>query len=209
VLRAVAERGLVGRTEADVAWQIKEELHRLGAEGESFPAIVAGGPNGALAHAIPGERRIGPGELVVIDMGARVDGYCSDITRTFATGDPDDELRRIYDVVLAAQLAGLAAVAPGVTGREADAAARDVIEAAGYGEHFGHGTGHGVGLEIHEEPRLSRRAAERLEPGMVVTVEPGIYLEGRAGVRIEDSVLVTVTGAEALTRFPKELTVVG
>lgn len=207
-LRAVVAQGLLGRTEADVAWQIKDELHRLGAEGESFEAIVAGGPNGALAHAIPGERRIGSGELVVIDMGARVDGYCSDITRTFATGELDDELRRIYDVVLAAQLAGLAAVRPGATGREVDAAARGVIVAAGYGELFGHGTGHGVGLEVHEDPRISSRGLEPLEPGMVLTVEPGIYVEGRAGVRIEDSVVVTASGGEALTRFGKELTVV-
>ena len=208
-LRAVVAQGLTGRTEADVAWQIKSELHRLGAEGESFPAIVAGGPNGALAHAIPGERRIGSGELVVVDMGARVDGYCSDITRTFATGELDEELRRIYDVVLTAQLAGLAAVRPGATGRQVDAAARDVIVAAGYGEHFGHGTGHGVGLDVHEGPRVGKRGVERLVPGHVVTVEPGIYLEGRAGVRIEDSVLVTRAGAEALTAFPKELTFVG
>ena len=208
-LRAVVAQGLAGRTEADVAWQIKEELHGLGAEEESFAAIVAAGPNGALAHAIPGARRIGPGELVVIDMGARVDGYCSDITRTFATGELDDELRRIYDVVLAAQLAGLAAVRPGATGRDVDAVARGVIDAAGYGEAFGHGTGHGVGLDVHEEPRVSRRGTGRLRPGMVLTVEPGIYLEGRGGVRIEDTVLVTDDGGEALTPFPKELTVAG
>ncbi len=207
-LRAVVAQGLTGRTEADVAWQIKEELHRLGAEGESFAAIVAAGPNGALAHAIPGERRIGSDELVVIDMGARVDGYCSDITRTFATGELDGELRRIYDVVLAAQLAGLDAVRPGLTGREVDSAARGVIEEAGYGELFGHGTGHGVGLEVHEDPRIGRRGTERLEAGMVITIEPGIYVEGRAGVRIEDSVLVTGAGGEALTRFPKDFTVV-
>jgi Xaa-Pro aminopeptidase len=208
-LRAVVAQGLVGRTEADVAWQIKEELHRLGAEGESFAAIVAGGPNGALAHAIPGGRRIEPGELVVIDMGARVDGYCSDITRTFATGELGEESRRIYEVVLAAQLAGLAAVRPGVLGRRVDAAARDVIVAAGYGDFFGHGTGHGVGLEVHEEPRVSRRGKERLQAGMALTVEPGIYLEGRAGVRIEDTVLVTDAGGEPLTVFPKELMFVG
>jgi Xaa-Pro aminopeptidase len=207
-LSAVVAQGLVGRAEAAVAWQIKEELHRLGAEGESFAAIVAAGPNGALAHAIPGPRRIGHGELVVVDMGARVDGYCSDLTRTFATGELDDELRRVYDVVLAAQLAGLAAVRPGTTGRRVDAAARGVIDDAGYGASFGHGTGHGVGLEVHEEPRLNRRGTARLRPGMVLTVEPGVYLEGRAGVRIEDTVLVTEDGREALTAFPKEFSVV-
>ena len=207
-LRAVVAEGLVGRREDEVAWRISEELHRLGAEGESFAAIVAGGPHGALPHAIPGERRILPGELVVIDMGARVDGYCSDITRTFATGRLDDEARRVYDVVLAAQLAGLAAVRAGVTGRDVDAAARAVIVDAGYGDQFGHGTGHGVGLEVHEGPRLGRRATDILAAGMVCTVEPGIYLESRLGVRVEDTVLVTADGGEALTLFPKELMVV-
>jgi len=205
-LRAVVAQGLKGRTEAEVAWQIKDELHRLGAEDESFAAIVAGGPNGALAHAIPGERRIGAGELVVIDMGARVDGYCSDITRTYAAGEPSGELRAIYDVVLAAQLTGLSAVRAGAHGqRDVDATARAVITEAGYGERFGHGTGHGVGREVHEAPALGRTRGDRLEAGMVCTVEPGIYVEGLAGVRIEDTVLVTDEGCERLTTSPKEL----
>ncbi len=208
-LAAVMGRGLVGRREADVAWDLLSEYHRLGADGEAFPAIVAAGAHGALAHAIPGERVIAAGELVVIDTGARLDGYCSDITRTFAAGEPADELRRVYDVVLAAQLAGLAAVRDGAHGRaDVDAAARAVIEAAGYGEKFGHGTGHGVGLDVHEAPGLGRTRGDPLAAGMVCTVEPGIYIEGLVGVRIEDTVLVTESGCERLTTFPKELQVV-
>jgi Xaa-Pro aminopeptidase len=201
--------GLVGRREVDVAWRLCEEYHRLGAEGEAFPAIVAGGAHGAQAHAIPGERVIEAGELVVIDTGARVDGYCSDITRTYAAGEPGDELRHLYDIVLEAQLAGLAAVRAGAHGRDdVDAASRAVIGAAGYGERFGHGTGHGVGLEVHETPGLGRTRGDKLEAGMVCTVEPGIYVDGLAGVRIEDTVLVTAGGCERLTTSPKELRVV-
>ena len=208
-LAAVVARGLVGRTEADVAWDLVVEYHRLGAEGEAFPAIVASGAHGAQAHAIPGQRVIAAGELVVIDTGARVDGYCSDITRTYAAGEPSAELRRVYDVVLAAQLAGLASVRAGAHGRDdVDAAARAVIADAGYGERFGHGTGHGVGLEVHEAPGLGRTRGDVLAAGMVCTVEPGIYLDGRAGVRIEDTVLVTAGGCERLTLLPKELQVV-
>ena len=209
-LAAVVGRGLVGRREADVAWDLLTEYHRLGAGGEAFPAIVASGAHGAQAHAIPGERVIAAGELVVIDTGARLDGYCSDITRTFAAGEPAAELRRVYEVVLAAQLAGLAAVRAGAHGRDdVDAAARAVIAAAGYGERFGHGTGHGVGLEVHEAPWLGRTRGDPLAAGMVCTVEPGIYIEGLAGVRIEDTVLVTAAGGERLTVLPKELQVVG
>jgi Xaa-Pro aminopeptidase len=209
-LGLVVGRGLVGRRERDVAWDLQAEYHRLGAEGEAFSAIVAAGDHGAQAHALPGERVIRAGELVVIDTGARVDGYCSDITRTYAAGEPSAELRRIYDVVLAAQLAGLAAVRAGAHGRsDVDAATRSVIEEAGYGDRFGHGTGHGVGLEVHEAPSLGRVRGDRLEAGHVCTVEPGIYLEGRAGVRIEDTVLVTPSGCERLTTSPKELEVVG
>jgi len=209
-LAAVVGRGLVGRREADVAWDLVAEYHRLGADGEAFSAIVASGAHGAQAHAIPGERVIAAGELVVIDTGARLDGYCSDITRTFAAGEPAAELRRVYEVVLAAQLAGLAAVRDGAHGRgDVDAAARAVIVAAGYGEKFGHGAGHGVGLEVHEAPGLGRIRGDPLAAGMVCTVEPGIYIEGLAGVRIEDTVLVTAAGGERLTAFPKELQVVG
>jgi Xaa-Pro aminopeptidase len=208
-LAVVVARGLVGRREADVAWDLLAEYHRLGAEGEAFPAIVAGGGHGAQAHAIPGDHVIAAGEFVVIDTGARVDGYCSDITRTFAAGEPALELRRVYDVVLAAQLAGLATVRDGAHGRDdVDAAARAVITAAGHGEQFGHGTGHGVGLDVHEAPWLGRTRGDPLVAGMICTVEPGIYVEGLAGVRIEDTVLVTETGCERLTSYPKELQVV-
>ena len=209
-LGVVVGEGLVGRTETEVAWRLVEEYHARGAEGESFETIVATGDHGAQGHAIPGDRRIGVGELVVIDTGARVDGYCSDITRTFAAGRASKAQRRIYDVVLEAQLAGVAAVRHGAHGRDdVDAAARAVITAAGYGELFGHGTGHGVGLEVHEAPFLGSLRGDRLAAGMVCTVEPGIYLEGDLGVRIEDTVLVTTDGCEPLTLYPKELQVVG
>ncbi|HEU0316988.1 MAG TPA: Xaa-Pro peptidase family protein, partial [Solirubrobacteraceae bacterium] len=184
-------RGLAGRREWDVAVELEHEMRRLGAEEPSFASIVASGARGALPHASPGREPIEAGTLVTIDIGAKLDGYCSDCTRTFAVGGPpDEEARAVYDLVLRAQLAGLAAVRPGPTGREVDAVARAVIEEAGYGERFGHGLGHGVGLEIHEGPRLARRAAEvALVPGNVVTVEPGVYLPGRLGVRIEDLVV--------------------
>lgn len=209
-LAVVAGEGLVGRTEADVAWRLREEFHSRGAEGESFPAIVAAGDHGAQGHAIPGERRIRNGDMVVIDCGARVDGYCSDITRTFAAGRVTAKHRRLYEIVLEAQTAALAAVRHGAHGRtDVDAAARGVIAAAGYGERFGHGTGHGVGLQVHEAPYLGSRHGERLEAAMVCTVEPGIYLEGDVGVRIEDTVVVTPDGCDRLTLFPKDLQVTG
>ena len=209
-LAVVVGEGLVGRTEREVAWRLLEEFRDRGAEGESFPAIVAAGDHGAQGHAIPGDRRIKAGELVVIDCGARVEGYCSDITRTFAAGRVTKAHRRLYDIVLEAQFAGMAAVCRGAHGRDdVDAAARAVITAAGYGGQFGHGAGHGVGLEVHEAPALARRSGDRLAAGMVCTVEPGIYLEGDAGVRIEDTVLVTGGGCERLTLYPKDLRVVG
>ena len=204
----VVGRGLLGRREQDVAWDLTAEYHRLGAEGEAFPAIVAAGEHGAQAHAVPGARVIERGDLVVIDTGARWEGYCSDITRTFAAGEPGDHAREVYDVVLRAQLAGLGAVRAGAHGRvDVDAAARAVIAAAGYGGHFGHGTGHGVGLEVHEGPTLGRLRGDRLDSGMVCTVEPGIYLDEAFGVRIEDTVVVTGDGCDVLTTSPKELQV--
>jgi Xaa-Pro aminopeptidase len=205
-LQLVVAQGLVGRTEAAVAWALVEEYHRLGADGEAFPAIVAAGDHAAHAHALPCGRVILPGELVVIDTGARVDGYCSDITRTFAAGEPSARLRDLYEVVLTAQLAGVAAVRPGADGHgEVDAACRRVIAAAGYGDHFGHGTGHGVGLEVHEAPLLGRLRGDVLAAGMSCTVEPGIYFEGIAGIRIEDTLLVTPDGCERLTTSTKDL----
>lgn len=204
VWRWSIERGLVGRSERDVARAAEARIRELGGD-PSFPAIVAAGPNGALPHAEPGEREIGRGELVVFDMGAKLDGYCSDGTRTFATGDPGEEGRAVYEAVLEAQLAALAAIKAGVRGEDADKVAREVIGVAGYGERFGHGLGHGVGLEVHEAPRLSLRSDDVLAAGEVVTVEPGIYLPGSLGVRIEDLAVVTEDGLRNLSALPKDL----
>ncbi|HEX6205761.1 MAG TPA: aminopeptidase P family protein [Solirubrobacterales bacterium] len=207
VSRWTLEQGLAGRRERDVARAVEARIRELGGD-PSFPAIVAAGPNGALPHAEPGEREIGRGELVVFDMGAQVDGYCSDGTRTFATGDPGPEARAVYEVVREAQQAALDAIRAGVKGEDVDGAARKVIDEAGHGEHFGHALGHGVGLEVHEGPRLSQRSDDVLAPGEVVTVEPGIYLPGRLGVRIEDLVVVTEDGLNNLSGLPKELQLV-
>jgi Xaa-Pro aminopeptidase len=204
VWRWSLERGLAGRSEREVARAAEARIRELGG-APSFPAIVAAGPNGALPHAEPGERQIGRGELVVFDMGAKLDGYCSDGTRTFATGEPGVRGREIYETVLAAQAAALEAVAAGVGGEQLDAVAREAIAAAGYGERFGHGLGHGVGLEVHEAPRLSPRSEDVLDSGEVVTIEPGIYLPGELGVRIEDLVVVTDSGCSNLSSLPKEL----
>jgi Xaa-Pro aminopeptidase len=201
------ERGLTGRSERDVARAAEARIRELGAD-PSFPAIVAAGPNGALPHAEPGARQIARGELVVFDMGAKLDGYCSDGTRTYATGDPDEEIRGVYEVVREAQQAALEAIEAGVEGEAVDAVARKVIEAAGHGDRFGHGLGHGVGLEVHEGPRLSLRSDDVLAPNEVVTVEPGIYLPGKFGVRIEDLVVVTEGGCRNLSGLPKDLQLV-
>ncbi|MGB2952621.1 MAG: Xaa-Pro peptidase family protein [Gaiellaceae bacterium] len=204
----LAGEGFVGRTERELAWRIEELFHELGSDGPAFDVIVAAGPNGARPHADPGERTIEPRQLVLIDAGCSLDGYASDCTRTFATGELPDELRRAYDVCLEAQQAGVAALRPGEGGKDVDAAARRVIEEAGLGEHFRHGLGHGVGLEVHEAPRLSDLSTDTLEAGNVVTVEPGVYLAGRGGVRIEDLVVVGDGGPEVLTTFTKELVTV-
>jgi Xaa-Pro aminopeptidase len=201
------ERGLAGRTEREVARAAEARMRELGAD-PSFPAIVAAARNGALPHAEPSEREIGVGELVVFDMGAKLDGYCSDGTRTFATGEPGEQARAVYEVVREAQAVALDAVVAGVAGKAVDAAARDVIDAAGHGERFGHGLGHGVGLEVHEGPGLSHRSEDTLGAGEVVTVEPGIYLPGEFGVRIEDLVIVTAEGSRNLSGLPKELQLV-
>jgi Xaa-Pro aminopeptidase len=200
--------GLVGRTERELALELEFDLRRRGAEQPSFSPIVAAGPHGALPHASPRAVEVRRGELVVIDWGAQLDGYCSDCTRTLAAGAVDGRAREIHQLVLDAQLAGLEAVKPGAGGREVDSVARDRIEAAGHGEHFGHGLGHGVGLDVHEAPRLAQRSDAVLEPGNVVTVEPGVYLPGQLGVRIEDLVVVTDDGREILTGISKELAVV-
>jgi Xaa-Pro aminopeptidase len=208
-LREVMEQGLTGRTEIEVATALEAAMRRRGAQRPSFDSIIAAGPHGALPHAAPRDVTIGADELVVVDWGAQLDGYCSDCTRTLATGDPGEEAKIAYDLVLEAQLAGLEAVRAGVSGRDADAAARAVIDGAGHGEHFGHGLGHGVGLDIHEAPRLSRRSDSVLQDGNVVTVEPGVYLPGRFGIRIEDLVVVAGSEREILTAVPKELITVG
>jgi Xaa-Pro aminopeptidase len=180
-----------------------------GASGPSFPSIVASGAHGALPHAQPRDVEIPRDTLVTIDIGARLDGYCSDCTRTFATGTPPDDLLEAYALVLRAQVVALDGIRPGIEGREADALARDIIDAAGHGDHFGHSLGHGVGLEPHEAPRLARTASGRLAAGHAVTVEPGVYLPGRGGVRIEDLVVVTEDGRTVLSKTDKQLLTVG
>jgi Xaa-Pro aminopeptidase len=209
-LRGILEDGLVGRTERDVALALELRMRSLGAQAPSFTSIVAAGAHGALPHAQPSAEPIPRDVLVTIDWGAVHEGYCSDCTRTFATGDGiSGQAREIYGLVLRAQEQGLGAVRAGPSGREVDAVARAVIEQAGHGEHFGHGLGHGVGIEIHEGPRLSRTAGEEpLRAGNVVTVEPGVYLPGLLGVRIEDLVVVREDSQEVLTSLPKALTVV-
>jgi len=204
-LKQTLENGFLGKTEREVADFFEERVRGLGGT-LSFDTIVAAGPNGAQPHAEPGQREIGKGELVVFDMGAKLDGYCSDGTRTYATGDPGEEGRRVYDTVLAAQQAALEAIRPGAKGEDVDQAARKVIDDAGHGEHFGHGLGHGVGLDIHEGPRLSLRSDDILAVNEVVTVEPGIYLAGDLGVRIEDLVVVGDDGLQNLSSLPKDLT---
>lgn len=194
-----------GRTEAEIAWDLELYMRRNGAEGLAFPPIVASGPNGSRPHAKLSDRALEPGDLVTLDFGARLDAYCSDMTRTVAVGTPTEELRSIYETVLASNEAGLKAVGAGKTGMEIDAAARGVIETAGLGEHFGHGLGHGVGLEVHELPRLSPLGREVVPSGAVVTIEPGVYVPGVGGVRIEDLVVVDESGARSLTRSPKHL----
>lgn len=207
-LARVLERGLAGRTERAVALELHEEMRRAGAEDPSFPAIVAAGAHAALPHAEPRDVEIERGVLVVIDWGARLGGYCSDCTRTVASGEVDGWARDIYELVQRTQATALAAVEPGAGCAAVDGVARDIIDAAGHGEHFGHGLGHGVGLEVHEEPRLTKKAEGELAAGNVVSVEPGVYLPGRVGVRIEDLVAVAEGGHEVLTSMTKDLVVV-
>ena len=201
----LAQEPFVGRTERELAWRLETLFHELGADGPAFASIVAGGPNAALPHAHPGDRAIERGETVIVDTGAAVEGYASDCTRTFATGPLPDELAEAYRVCLEAQQAGVAAAKAGVSGPEADEAARKVIDSAGFGKAFGHGLGHGVGIDVHEAPSLRRESEDTLAAQNVVTVEPGIYLPGRGGIRIEDLLIVGDAEPEILTSFTKEL----
>jgi Xaa-Pro aminopeptidase len=201
----LVEEQFTGRTEKQLAWRVEQLFHELGADGLAFPVDVAAGPTAASPHAVPGDRVVEEGKLVLVDAGAMLDGYCSDCTRTFAVGEVSDSLRETYEIVRQAQQAGLDAVRAGASGRDADAASRAVITDAGYGENFGHGLGHGLGLLVHEAPVLRPESEDTLAAGNVVTVEPGIYLSGVAGIRIEDLVAVADDGCEVLTSFPKQL----
>ncbi len=194
-----------GMTERQVQLALDYKMLELGAQDMAFSTIVASGENGSLPHAVPGERVIQKGDFVTMDYGAKVDGYCSDMTRTVAVGEPSQKLREIYEIVLRAQEAAQAALAPGKNCADMDKIARDIIAAAGYGECFGHSLGHGVGIDIHEEPRLSSRSTDILAPGHIVTVEPGIYVPGLGGVRIENTCVITEDGYKALCSASKDL----
>lgn len=196
-----------GAAERDLALEIEYFMRKNGATGPSFDLIVVSGENSSRPHGVPGARKLQAGDFITMDTGAIVDGYCSDMTRTVALGYVTDEMRKVYDTVLAAQLAAEQVLAPGKTGIEVDKVARDIIYGAGYEGCFGHGLGHSVGLQIHEEPRLSPSCHTVLQSGMMMTIEPGIYLEGRFGVRIEDLAILTDQGCEILTQSPKELCV--
>lgn len=209
VFEELGRQPLVGRTEEEVAWWLTQAWHEAGADGPAFEAIVAFGENGARPHARVRDEPIPAETLVVVDAGCTVDGYRSDCTRTFFTGEPEGRLRELYDLCLRAQLDGLAAVRPGASGRDVDAASRVGIAEAGLAERYGHGLGHGVGLDVHEEPTLRPESESVLSVANVVTVEPGIYLPGEVGVRIEDVVVVTEAGCERLTNVTKEPVRVG
>lgn len=198
----------VGRSERELAWRLRQLMHAHGIDQLGFDTAITAGLNGSKPHSEPSDDLVETRTLVTADWGARYEGYCSDCTRTVSTGELPKELRHIYDVCLEAQLAAVAGIRPGITGVEADRLARDVIEAAGYGENFGHGLGHGVGLLIHESPRLSTESTDILEAGHVVTIEPGIYLPGVGGVRIEDLAVIRENGVELLTSFRKDLVTV-
>lgn len=208
-LDALVTRVRTGMAELEIAGELEAALRKAGSDGFPFPSIVASGPNAALPHARPTARRIGDGDFLLVDFGARVAGYCSDITRTFVVGRPSDEQREIYEVVRLANERAVGAVKPGMSGRDADGVARGYIQDRGFGELFGHSLGHGIGLEVHEAPRLAKTAEGPLVEGAVVTVEPGIYRPGWGGVRIEDDVHLCAGGAQVLTRFPRELIAIG
>ena len=194
-----------GMRETDIRRTLENLMLDYGAQGIAFPTIVASGPNGALPHAIPGKRELEYGDLITLDFGAKVHGYCADMTRTVALGQPDDEMRKIYGLVLEAQIACQDALAPGKSNRDIDAIARRMIGDAGYGDRFGHGLGHSLGIDIHEDPRLNQTSMDVLEPGQIITVEPGIYLPGLGGVRIENTCCITASGARSLVGASREL----
>ena len=202
-MEAVSPTIQPNETEREVAWRLEKAMRELGADSLSFDTIVAAGPSGAMPHHSPSDRAIAPGEPIVIDMGAKVGGYCSDITRTICIGPPDETFRKVYDIVLGAQLTAIATVRSGMSGGDADDLSRVVIAEAGYGENFGHSLGHGVGLVIHEFPRVGPKSNHTLEEGMLFTIEPGIYLSGWGGVRIEDVVLLEKDGARVLSKAAK------
>lgn len=207
---SLASRAIrVGATENELALELEFTMRRLGADGLAFPIIAVSGARSSLPHGQPTDNKVAPGDFLTFDFGARYKGYCSDETRTFVIDPLDKKHEEIYKVVLEAQLAGLEAAKPGVPGKDVDAAARKVIEDAGYGQYFGHGTGHGVGLAVHEGPSAGKKGETLLEPGMVITVEPGIYIPGFGGCRIEDLIVITESGKEILSGSPKELTVIG
>ncbi len=203
-LRWIVDRLAPGRRERDVALDLEVWYRRSGADGVAFELIVAAGPGSAMPHYRPGERKIARGDVVLFDVGVQLEGYCSDLTRVVAVGSPDAEVREVYRVVLEANRAGLEAVRAGQAGKDVDGVARDVIARVGYGDRFGHGLGHGVGLEVHEAPGVGPASEDTLAAGHVITVEPGIYLPGRFGIRIEDLVAVTEDGAQVLSAFPKD-----
>jgi Xaa-Pro aminopeptidase len=211
VADAVFRAARAGRTERAVAAAIEAAMRDAGYDRQAFDTIVASGPHAALPHHRAGDRILAEGDLVVLDFGGVLDGYCCDLTRTVSIGPPSSEARRLYTAVYDAQQAAIAAIRPGVESTAVDAAARSLLTARGLGDAFGHGTGHGLGLDVHEEPRITRPRPDvpsvPLVPGMVFTIEPGAYLAGFGGVRIEDDVLVTETGCEVLTRVPRELLV--
>ncbi|RLB21100.1 MAG: aminopeptidase P family protein [Deltaproteobacteria bacterium] len=200
ILREVVQWLRPGMTEKEVAWHIEDLARRAGAEAMAFPPIVASGPNGALPHAVPSSKPIKEGEPIILDVGVKLNGYCSDVTRTVFLGEPDPFFREIYAIVRKAQISALKTIRPGITSDMPDKVAREVITEAGYGEYFGHALGHGVGLATHEGPRLSPSEPEPLVQGMVVTVEPGIYIPDKGGVRLEETIVITRDGAEVLTK---------
>jgi Xaa-Pro aminopeptidase len=198
VFQAVAAQAGVGKTEKELAWRIEQLMRERGAESVSFPPIVASGPNAALPHAVPTERALQKGDTVIFDLGARVGHYCSDMTRTLILGEPDSKVRTIYAIVREAQLRAVASVRAGLSSQDVDRVARDYIASAGFGDNFGHGLGHGVGLAVHEKPGFGKTTSMVLAENMVVTIEPGIYLPGWGGVRLENMVRVTGDGCEVL-----------